>query len=125
VLGTWVYTSGSAGISYTLKADGTYEYAGRLEQTLLSGCSRGGVYSGAYIFIYTSGTYRIQGDKITFTPRSGSYTTDQACVKKEQGPGQEQMKPETYTWRVGENAGSLALFLTDANGEQVYWRDQK
>jgi len=121
VLGTWVYTSSNAGITYTLEANSTYIYAYRIALTLQSGCTRAGVYTPPYSMLYITGTYRVVGDQITFTPRTGTYTSDTSCNKIERPTSRENMEPKTYTWRVGEYAGSPALFLTDANGEQVYW----
>lgn len=123
VVGTWSMTSGSTlAVTYILKADGTYVYAYRVALTLQSGCTRAGVYTPPHSLLYISGTYRVAGDRISFTPRTGTYTSDTACNKTERPTSPENLVPKTFTWRLGEYAGSVALFLTDANGEQAYWR---
>lgn len=123
VVGAWSMTSGpTVAVTYTIKPDGTYVYAYRIALTLQSGCTRAGVYTPPYSLLYITGMYRVAGDRITFTPRTGTYTSDTACNKTERPTSPENMAPKTYTWRVGEYAGSPALFLSDTEGERVFYR---
>lgn len=123
VVGAWTMTGGpTVAATYTLGGDGSYVYAYRIALTLQSGCTRAGVYTPPHSLLYITGTYRVAGDRITFTPRTGIYTSDTACNKTERPTSRENMAPKTYTWRLGEYAGSPALFLSDPEGERVFYR---
>jgi hypothetical protein len=123
MVGEWSAKNGAAAVvTYTIKADGTYNHVGRFQQALQSGCTRAGVYTPPYNMLYITGSYRVTGNQITFTPRSGTYISDTSCNRIERPTSPENLKARTFTWRIGEHAGSVALFLMDANGEQVFYR---
>lgn len=114
-------TGGYARSEYLLKADGSYIY--RVKNWM--------VYGAKYIlFVYETGSYSINGNQITFTPKTGKGGWwGKTKSTKEWGPFVKgsDYKPErkTYTFEIKNSSVTNDITLILKTGAQEYSYTQK
>ncbi len=98
-------TSGS-GFSWTFNPNGTFEYAGLMQQTMY--------HCTTSYFTYETGKWALQSDKLTVTPIKASLETKDNCGKS--GRKATSKEPRTYTVAIGKDSGGTWLYLRFPDG---------
>lgn len=89
--GSYAAPSGTQA-SYTIFADGRYEYAGMTQQSMYNCTTR--------FMTYKTGVVAINGSTLTFIPKNSQFTSEDTCMAKNNYKKAAGMERETYQWRL-------------------------
>ena len=108
--GTFAPPSGS-GMSYSIRADGTFTYSGILQTTLYH-CTKTSSF-------YCEGTATATAGSVTFTDRINLYQWKDTCGASDPKPKNKPPETNTFPWRIepGADAAHPVRVLTDKTGE--------
>jgi hypothetical protein len=103
--GSYAPPSGTQ-VSYTIRADGRYEYAALTQQSLYSCTTR--------LFTYKTGVVSIRGAQLTLTPKTSTWTNENTCSGRNERreAGKEQ---ESYNFRIERDEYGVKLCLANAS----------
>jgi hypothetical protein len=101
-------------MQYKFLPGGRYEYNGYLETTMYN-CT-------TTLFNPAAGTYRVEGDRLTLTPKTSKWQQRNNCASSMNKELPGKLDPETYTFRFSNEAGGRRLCLTGAKGGEVCYR---
>ena len=101
-------------MQYRFLPGGRYEYNGYLETTMYN-CT-------TTLFNPAAGTYRVEGDRLTLTPRTSKWQQTNNCASSMNKELPGKLDAETYTFRFSTEAGGRRLCLTSQKGSEVCYR---
>jgi hypothetical protein len=93
--------------------DGQYK-SGYLVQSSLYGCTM-------TVFGYKTGSYIIDGNRLTFTEKSYSLTSKDNCHAAWNYEKHPPLQQRTYRWRLARNQYGPVLVLTGADGKDAFY----
>ena len=103
--GSYAPPSGTQ-VSYKIFSDGHYEYAALTQQSLYNCTTK--------LFLYNVGAVSVQGDRITFTVKDGSFTSEDNCNAQYNYKKPAKREQTTYQWRVERDQYGEKLCLVNS-----------
>ncbi len=101
-------------MQYKFLPGGRFEYNGYLETTMYN-CT-------TTLFNPVAGTYRVEGDRLTITPKTSKWQQTNSCASSMNKTQPGKLDPETYTFRFSDEQGGRRLCLTSSKGNEVCYR---
>ena len=109
-------TSGN-NFAYEFRADGTYSFTGLMQNTLYN-CTTS-------VFSNESGTYQINGERLTLHPAKNPYRMTNSCAPSGNKEGPGKLVERSYQFRVISEENALRLELkADDGAVSSFRRDQ-
>lgn len=96
-------------MQYRFHPDGRFEYNGYLQSTMYN-CT-------TTLFNPMAGVYRVDGSRLTLTPRTNNWQMRNNCAKSQNMDRPGKMDVLTYTFGVKRENGREFLCLTGADGK--------
>jgi hypothetical protein len=106
--GSFAPPSGSI-FSYTIAADGTFEFSGYMQSSLYHGT--------IVIFRWQRGTLVADGQSLTLTPREGRQHYKDSCRAGSEKEKSAVDEPARYSFTIETEGAHTVLVMKKANGE--------
>lgn len=106
--GRFAPPSGSI-FSYTIAADGTFEFSGYLQSSLY--------HCTIVIFRWQRGTLAADGQSLTLTPREGKQHYKDSCRAGSESEKAAVDEPARYSFTIETEGAHTVLVMKKANGE--------
>jgi hypothetical protein len=104
--GSYAPPSGTQ-VSYKIFADGHYEYASLTQQSAYNCTTK--------LFLYKVGTVALQGNVITFMPKTGSFTSEDNCNARFNYKKPATLEQDAYQWRIERDQYGQKLCLANSS----------
>jgi hypothetical protein len=100
-------------LAFRFYADGHYK-SGYLVQSSLYGCTM-------TVFGYKTGSYSVDGERLTFTEKSYSLSSKDNCHSEWNYEKHPPLQQRTYRWRLVRNQYGPVLVLTGPDGKDAFY----